>query len=192
MFLDLGMFTQSLSYALMYVSMSESKVRIKLGEHEFEAEGPVEAIRTQLDVFKQLIAPPKPAETPVQPPAVPPLPLDKIMKHSRDVVSISISTDLDDAVLLMLLGQRHFRRNDIVSGSQIMNGLRQSGLDVPRVDMVLNKHARHGNIIATGIRRTRRYQLSVTGLQRAQQIARKLIPPDPKPSTATADAPRAQ
>ena len=163
--------------------MSESKVRIRFEGHEFEAEGAAEEVRFQLSVFRDLVAP-KPAE-PVEAkpsqPEPPPLALNTILRHSGDVVSVTAEAEVGDAILLMMLGHRNLRRHDIISGSQIMNGLRQSGIDLPRVDMHLKKHARQGSIIATGIRRTRRYQLSVTGLQRAQQIARRLEPLDPEP-----------
>ena len=76
---------------------------------------------------------------------------------------------------MMLLGQRHFRRNSIVSGTQIMEGLRDSGFKILRADMFLKKHMRSGTIIGTGIRRTLRYQLSTDGLNRAEVIARRLL-----------------
>ncbi|HET9285653.1 MAG TPA: hypothetical protein VFR24_27185, partial [Candidatus Angelobacter sp.] len=46
---------------------------------------------------------------------------------------------IEDALMLTLLGQRTFRNNDSVTGSELTDGLRQSGLNVGRVDWRLEK-----------------------------------------------------
>ena len=70
-----------------------SRLKIKIGDHEFEAEGPAETVQAQFRVFKELIAKERkglePGE-PLQPPPVPKnnsqLRLDSIMKTEAHTV----------------------------------------------------------------------------------------------------------
>ncbi len=161
--------------------MSESKLRIKFGEHEFEAEGTGEIVDRQLAIFRHLVAPvPEPAASTAAAqaaPVSPPLLLERIMRVNGPIVSLTVKAPVSpaDAVLLILLGQRQIRLNHIVSGTAIMSGLRLSGFRIRRADIILRKHGEQGLVIATGIRRTLRYQFSTTGIERARQIARQLI-----------------
>jgi hypothetical protein len=59
-----------------------------------------------------------------------------------------------DASLLVLLGQRTFRGNDAVTGSELIGGLRQSGFTIARVDWGLRRLASVGIIIEIGPGRT--------------------------------------
>ncbi|HET9280860.1 MAG TPA: hypothetical protein VFR24_02750, partial [Candidatus Angelobacter sp.] len=82
---------------------------------------------------------------------------------------------IEDALMLTLLGQRTFRNNDSVTGSELTDGLRQSGLNVGRVDWRLEKLANEGLIIKIGSGRASRYRLTNQGMARAQEVARNLI-----------------
>ena len=160
--------------------MSESRLRIKFGEHEFEAEGSTESVERQLEIFKKLVIPGtalKAAMETTQESAKDqaPLSLEKIMNVQGRTVSLRAAAKVDDAVLLLLLGQRQFRQHHILSGKDVMNGLRASGFKVRRADLVLKKLSGAGSIIAIGRYRARRYQLSKSGLDGAEQIARRLI-----------------
>ena len=105
----------------------------------------------------------------------PPLLLNKIIQTKGRVVFVSVNAKVDEAVLAILLGQRHFRQNNSVSGMEIMSGLRESGFRILRADTILAKYAGDGSVVATGRRKLRRYRLSTDGIQRAEQIARHLI-----------------
>jgi hypothetical protein len=188
--------------------MTELRVRIKFAEHEFEAEGPAEAVERRAEAFQLMVAPPpppppvpavlveavdpRPLELPeasitVEPPepeeksvvtpqeaAPPPLRLDRIMHSRGPVLSLSAATRLPDSILVILLGQRIFRNNEAVRGIEIMEGLRDSGFRVTRVDTLLSRLASEGIIIVRGKHRRRRYRLSVAGIAQAEQIARAL------------------
>ena len=160
--------------------MSESRLRIKFGEHEFEAEGSTESVERQLEIFKRLVIPGtalKAAMETTQESAKDqaPLSLEKIMNVQGRTVSLRAAAKVDDAVLLLLLGQRQFRQHHILSGKDVMNGLRASGFKVRRADLVLKKLSGAGSIIAIGRYRSLRYQLSQSGFDRVEQIARRLI-----------------
>src|ERR1700682_900368 len=96
--------------------MDEHKLKVKVGEHEFEASGAVEIVQAQFDEFKELIrlvasapqAKPSPIPAAIQSAdALPHLPLEKILKVDGRVVSLTAKCDsIDEAVLLILLGQK--------------------------------------------------------------------------------------
>ena len=160
--------------------MSESRLRIKFGDHEFEAEGSTESVERQLEIFKRLVVPGAALKAGIETTQESaadqaPLSLEKIMNVQGRTVSLRAAAKVDDAVLLLLLGQRQFRQHHILSGKDVMNGLRASGFKVRRADLVLKKLSGAGSIIAIGRYRARRYQLSKSGLDGAEQIARRLI-----------------
>ncbi len=183
--------------------MGELRIRIKFGEHEFEGEGPAESVERRAEAFQQMIAPPGPLPPPLpekpnesktettegeEPPspteqramqlegrAVPqPVPLDQIVHVRGRILSVSVKTNVQKAVLVILLGQRHFHQNERVSGIEIMDGLRDSGIHILRVDTLLTKLGKMGSIIVMGEHRRRRYRLSTAGVTQAEQVACEL------------------
>ena len=170
--------------------MEQNKLRIKIGDHEFEAEGPSEIVQAQLAAFKELLANPqahtKQAETPESqtqnsPASVKSAPngppaLDKIIKVEGRVVSLTAHTNsLEDALMLLLLGQKTFRSNDGVTGSELVDGLKRSGQSTDHMGRTLEKIASEGSIIITGAHRGKKYRMTNQGVTKAQQIARGVI-----------------
>jgi len=169
--------------------MDTYRLKLKIGEHEFEAEGPVEVVRSQFEAFKELVSslprntandtPRTEAQTQLDIPASASdntLSLDKITRMDDRIISLTAHPDnVEDALLLLLLGQRTFRGNDAVTGSELIGGLRQSGFTVARVDWRLERLARDGMIIKIGSGRASRYRLTNQGMNKAQGTARSLI-----------------
>ncbi|MGO9604059.1 MAG: hypothetical protein ACLQAT_11775 [Candidatus Binataceae bacterium] len=169
--------------------MDNSKLKIKIGNHEFEAEGPTEVIQAQFAAFKEMIAAaPQPARAPDVPngdkgqpdgqgsPNHESLRIDKIMRQEGRIVSLTANTDSpENAVLLVLLGQKVFRNNDGVTGAEVVDGLRVSGQTITRLDRVTEKLAAEGQVIVVGVHRAKRYRLTNQGLNRAREIARTVI-----------------
>ena len=159
--------------------MSDLKLRIKFGEHEFEAEGTAETVEAQFIAFKQMVLPQAEGEVSLaatdDDESGPP-PFDKMVRVSGRIVSLTVPAKTEDAVLLVLLAQKQFRKNDAVSGGEIMDGLRASGVRIPRADYILTRHARDGNVVMNGDGRKRRYQLTDRGAERALGIVRHLAP----------------
>jgi len=156
-----------------------SRLKIKIGDHEFEAEGPAETVQAQFNAFKELIAQAPPVER-LQPPPEPKnnsqLRLDSIMKTEGRVVSLTARTSLlEDAILLIILGQKTFRSIDGVTGSEIVDGLKVSGQPTDRIDRVITKLSDEGHVIITGVRRAKRYRLTNQGWAKAQEIAKAII-----------------
>jgi hypothetical protein len=171
------------------------RMRLKIGAHEFEAEGPVNVVQEQVKRFMDLIASlpsdvvahpyyeQKNSEIPtpaiVATPAVPAdvTTLGRIMKLDNRTISLTARpTSAGDAVLLLLLGQKMLRENDAVTGGEVMAGIAATGgLAIPRVDRLLEKMAREGDVIVIGEHRAKRYRLTNTGLAKARQITNDLL-----------------
>ena len=165
------------------------KLKLKIGSHEFEAEGPAGLIQSQFEAFKELIASQKFVDASrssgeitqnstenVNNAIEPAFSMDKITRIDQRVVSLTARPEtIEDAALVILLGQRTLRSNDSVTGSEVIDGLRQSGLAVSRVDWRLEKLASQGLIIKIGSNRASRYRLTNQGMNKAQAVARALI-----------------
>lgn len=178
------------------------RLKLKIGPHEFEAEGDPQVVHEQFQAFKELIAmapvmpasvipSPSPAATPLaatvaqfmgtaNTDALPPaseLDLEKIARRDERIVSLTVRPDSpDDAALLILLGQKLMRNNDSVTGSEFISGLTATGgMSVQRPDRLLEKLARSGDVIVFGEGRAKRYRLTNTGLNKARHIAAETI-----------------
>jgi hypothetical protein len=169
--------------------MDISKIKIKIGNHEFEAEGPAEIVQSQFATFKDLIAlqpttilsPPSQTEQQIpqdqpQSGVQPALQLDKIFKVEGRIVSLTAHAGSpDDATILLMLGQKQFRGNDGVTGQELGDGLEHSGIRVLRVDRIMDKFVKEGLVLKIGLGRASRYRLTNPGLAKAQSVAKDLI-----------------
>lgn len=162
---------------------------MKVGVHEFEAEGPAEFLREQLDAFKELIRS-RPALTVAGPNSSD----DQLIKNDSDTVGgphVSLETILHvngrivsltalpksdkDAALLIMLGHKDMRNNLSVTGQELGDGLAQSGRPVPRVDRVMESAISEALVLKSGLKRATRYRLTNQGLVKALGLARDLI-----------------
>lgn len=166
-----------------------TKIKVKIGDFEFEAEGPSDTVQSQFASFKEMIsAAPKqvnPALTPTPPElaenkqdsgSFPHIEVQKILHVSGRVVSLTaLPTSTEDAALLIMLGHKDLRDNVAVTGQEIGDGLAQSGRPVARVDRLMEKALRDAFVLKTGIKRATRYRLTNQGLHKALGIARDLV-----------------
>jgi hypothetical protein len=174
--------------------MENYRLKIKLGDYEFDAEGPHDVVQAQFQAFQEMVA--SVPRTPVKEPAPrrddTPAPdsslvtadlgtidaaLSRIMKVENRIVSLTAPPKaVEDAVLLLLYGQRMMRNNEAVTGSEIVDGLTATGgLDIGRSDRLLERVARNGDVIMIGERRGKKYRLTNAGSNKARQIAATLI-----------------
>jgi len=162
---------------------------MKIGVHEFDAEGPTEIVQEQLAAFKELIrsAPAINVDTLTRnykqstknqenSTDIPHVSLEKIMHASGRIISLTaLPTSTTDAALLILLGHKDMRNNLSVTGQEIGDGLAQSGRPVPRVDRIMESAIGEAAVLKTGIKRATRYRLTNQGLVKALGLARDLI-----------------
>jgi hypothetical protein len=169
--------------------METTRIKVKIGEHEFDAEGPVETVQAQFETFRALVS-----TTPRQnlqakigenlqandtndtSKSLPHIPIEQIMHLSGRVVSLTaLPKSATDAALLIMLGQRDLRANVSVTGQELGDGLAQSGREVPRVDRIMDQALKDSWVLKTGVKRGTRYRLTNLGLSKALGIAKELI-----------------
>lgn len=170
--------------------MDVQKLKIKVGDHEFEAEGPPDVVQAQFAAWRDLVAAlpalphaaPAPAPQPITPTVTAnagtadAVRLDKITKQEGRVVSLTArGASVEDEVMLVLYGQKVLRENESVTGGEILDGLRLTGRTVNRVDYQLDKMTTAGDVITIGIGRGRRYRLTNQGTAKARDLAQALI-----------------
>jgi hypothetical protein len=169
--------------------MDTSRIKIKIGEHEFEAEGPAELVKEQFETFKNIIStlPNIKAQEQNQKAVntitkqldtdgIPLLKFEKIMHVSGRIVSLTaLPATTEDAALLIILGNKELRDNPSVTGQEIGDGLAQSGRPVPRVDRIMEEAIQGAFVLKTGIKRATRYRLTNQGLVKARVLAGELL-----------------
>ncbi len=169
--------------------MDTYRIKVKIGQNEFEAEGSPEMVKEQFEAFKSLVqSTPVHDDTPVVAPAQQafsnqqvatdeePSTFGKIFKVENRVISLTaLPGNVLDATLLTMFGQRYFRNNDAITGAEVKDGLEQSGYRVDRVDRFIEKLTTDGLVIKIGIGKGSRYRLTNQGMIRAQALAKDLI-----------------
>ncbi len=166
--------------------METTKIRMKIGTHEFEAEGPAETVKEQLEAFRSLLSTGEAIVKTIASPAQPEssaktgdpthVSLERIMRVQGRIVSLTaIPASEGDAALLVLLGNKDMRNNEAVTGMEIGDGLAQSGRPVSRVDRVMEKLKEEAFVMKSGYRRGVKYRLSNSGHTKALAVARELI-----------------
>lgn len=169
--------------------MDNTKIRVKIGENEFEAEGPIELVKEQFEAFKQIISMRDDKAAKEQPgdsinpivdqldkDGIPILRLEKIMNVDGRIVSLTaIPATTEDTALLVMLGHNQLKQNSAVTAQEIGDGLKQSGRPVPRVDRVMESALEHALVLKTGVKRSTRYRLTNQGLVYVRKIASELL-----------------
>ena len=184
----------------MGAAMEPFRLRMKIGTHEFEAEGEQEVVERQLEVWRGLIGS-TPATSPSPPPAAPPITgtistesgsgsamatgtvvdvsgFEKIIRRDGKKLSLSVLPNGDnreaDAALVLLIAHKAYNTLDQVGGTALLEGLNQSGYPVSRMDRVLDRYI-PDLVLRTGVRRAVKYRLNNRGLNHAINLARELM-----------------
>lgn len=174
--------------------MESYKLRVKIGVHEFEAEGPEDIVRQQFDEFKSLVESVRaskpqlggaaPSETPAAR-AAPGLEvqteqISRLFHHDekRNLVTLTALPPGDNrdanAVLLALLGYRLLRGEDVVPISRLMTSLKKSGCDLVRIDRAASDYI-PALIMKGGRARGGKYQLTNQGYAEARRLMEELL-----------------
>lgn len=169
-----------------------TRLKMKIGDHEFDAEGSAESVREQFQAWQELVkmaasvpiarkeepsgdnhqGPLKPDATTAVDSALP-----KIMRVENRTVSLTAQlTSAHDALLLMIYGQKTLRNNDAATGAELIAGISATGgFSIGRLDRILDKLALDGDVTTFGERRGKKYRLTNTGIAKARAIASDLI-----------------
>jgi hypothetical protein len=171
-------------------AMEIARLRVKIGAHEFEAEGPRQIVATYFEAWKQLVAVHSPSAGAVVPPltradaasgapaASDPAGCDLFaVDRQRNLLTLRVSPAGDaDAALLLLYG---FRQYGVDDGQQLLAtrlqaALAASGHRRVRLDRTLARHRAARLVKKTGRRKGSTYELTPAGAQRAETLARAL------------------
>jgi hypothetical protein len=164
--------------------MRMARLKIKLGDSEFEAEGTPEDIQAQYAAFLEAIkntgAKPKaPKEPAASPESLDDTALGRIFEAAPDSTLVTLKIlpkgeNRDaDAMLLLLYGYRMFRQEHTVLGTQLMKAAEQSGLPGFRPSWVAPVHEVY--LIRGGQKKGSTYGLNNQGLIKAKEIAAKMF-----------------
>jgi hypothetical protein len=166
------------------------RVKVRLGIHEFEAEGTEESVNKQYEMFLQTaqLVPAAPikgtngraASDPADP--ADPEELDALWnrayRYENDIVSLHVLPQTDaanaDAIVVILYGFRVLQKLDTVSSTTLMEAAKQSGLRIDRIDRALPA-AYNAFVIKGGNGRGSRYSLNNRGLARAQELLEQMF-----------------
>lgn len=172
------------------------KLRVKVGIHEFDAEGPKDEVNARFEAWQEMIrAPAQPAGVTLRttgtvtnpiPTVEAPLPriqsLEAVRVFSvderRDLVTLRIhpqgETADADAVLVLVYGYLEMLDIDEVQVTKLTQSVRKSGLRADRIDRAAAPHVRSNLLIKTGTGKGGRYTLSNTGRERAEALVKEL------------------
>jgi hypothetical protein len=158
------------------------RLRLKLPTGaELEAEGSPEFITQERREFLAGLQPPPGAPTePHRAAASKPLePAWEELIESRGAgiqlrVKLKGDNSPRDACLVLIAASQRLLRNAKPTAAQLARWLRASGYPVRRVDRAIHDALQTGEILASGSRRGRRYELSGPGLARAFNLGLQL------------------
>lgn len=180
------------------------KLKIKIGLHEFEAEGPETYVNAKFDEFKALCASaPAPAQSPAQfalgaaqgkgasdstpKPPPPPDALREIfsVNETKRTVSLRVlpeltangkSAQVGEAMLLILYGYRKFFQVDEVGAMDMASAIRDSGLGQgARVDLANRSLTSDGLATKNGAGRGLNYRITNKGTIKAEALLNELF-----------------
>ena len=169
--------------------MADFKIKVRVGQNEFEAEGPQDVVEKHFESFSQLISQQKTTASTSSPASsvgsstvfeVPESvhPLAKVFHQEGRFISLIGRPQGDsrelDAALLILFGHKELRGVDAVSADELLYGLKQTGYAIDRSDRLMLRGEEQGLVTRSGIRRGTKYRLTIPGNTRATTIGQEL------------------
>lgn len=160
------------------------KLKVKLeGGREFEAEGPRDFLEEQIQKFYSI--PPGPKELKNGSSAPPEAEtaakaLWEAVSERKSGTRIALKSKLKqessekEAAITLLEAAQTLLNIERPTASHLTKWLRDSGYPVTRIDRILQESIKKGELLASGSRRARRYQLTPQGRRKAVQLAQEL------------------
>ncbi len=168
--------------------METHRIKMKIGVHEFDAEGPKELVTTQFEAFMAAVSS-MPAGTPAQvnqlgTPITPVTPgeasqaiLDRVFSKG-DPVSLTALPSGDNAaanaLLILLYGFLKISGDQTVTGTMLNKAAKKSGVNIDRLDRAISVYQPEF-VLAAGAKKGRRYSLNNRGIMRAEEIIRTIV-----------------
>jgi hypothetical protein len=184
--------------ALEAASMDSHRIKVKLGDAEFDAEGKPEDVKAQYEAFLALVSSlPKQAaphvstataynKTPVpgqpnnEPHGMAPEALERIFRRGDNLSLAALPSGdnaAQDAMIALLYGYLKLQSESTVTGTSLMKSAKISGVDlgkVGRVDRVMAALI-PDYVLAAGVKKAKRYQLNNRGLAKAEAVINAIL-----------------
>lgn len=182
--------------------MDTAKLRVKIGLHEFEAEGPSEQVSQQFEDWKTLISDLAATQAPLKPihnnitvtPASLALtsqnPVLSVIDQAqlgsiytidekRDLILLRVLPTGEDrhraAVLLIIYGYLRQAQMDEVPVTKLMASLVSSGSAPDRVDRAATPSVNDGLLVKSGSGKGGKYRLTNKGITRTEEMVAGLL-----------------
>ena len=175
--------------------MDPYKLHVKLGQAEFNAEGPEQIVREQFELFLRALnegkgkplAPTTPAPGPPVPPeespdpepaGLPPEVRDRaFVKDAQGMVSLRVlprtSETAADTLLLIMYGYKTLKALSEVPVIDLLRAAKQSGVPLDRIDRSIAP--RRSLVNKGGLKRGSRYGLNNQGVAHVEKLLRSMF-----------------
>ena len=166
---------------------SVNRIHIKLGDYEFEAEGPTDIINKQFEAFQELVknlgnaaknfTSDKPDPEVSIDETIDNTELSRIFHESGDLLSLTATPETDDskadALLLLIYGYNKLMNELKITGVTLMKAARQSGISINRVSQYMDTKKEF--ILTGGTKRGKRYSLNNKGIQYVEDMITEML-----------------
>ena len=165
------------------MSTGGHRIRLKLPSGaELEAEGGEEFVRKErqefLDRLGASTAPEEALDKPQRAAAIPNIAWEAITEFKGRHIQLRSKLPREktekDACLVLLAAARKMLHQPKPTATQLAKWLRISGYPVQRMDRALQDAVEQGEILSSGSRRARRYELTAPGSLKAHLLAEQL------------------
>jgi hypothetical protein len=172
--------------------MDSYKLQVKVGEHEFSSEGPVESVKEAFEAWKELISLPSPGQLRTNKERINGFELsagytldtdqlNRIFHYdsAKDLISVKIFPRGDDrnrdTLLMILYGYKTLKTQHEVLATKLTPAMKQSGCKIDRLDRIASRYINQGLINKGGMGKSGHYSLTNTGMVRAVEIINELL-----------------
>jgi hypothetical protein len=159
--------------------MTSYKIKVHIsGQHDFEAEGDKETVERQFAIFTELVRAVMSRNNCM--PENEPEFLTKVIRTDEKILFLSTvpttSYPAADALLVLLLAYKLMIKRDVVSGKELLDSLKKTGVDTNRIDRAFGRYlgGTQAFVVKIGIRRGVKYKLTERGMSKARELARIL------------------
>jgi hypothetical protein len=161
----------------------DQKLRLRLADgSEFEAQGSTEFIRSERQEFLSAAraqpAAPEAARAQAKAAQDPEMPWEAMIERKGHAIQLRAKLPGDraqkDACLVLLAASSKLLHQPKPTAAQLAKWLRVSGYPVQRMDRALQEAIAQGELLSSGSRRARRYELTGPGRIKAYLLAHAL------------------
>jgi hypothetical protein len=165
---------------------SKHRIRIKIGDNEFDAEGEQTAVQSQFQAFLAALSavpaatpakPGTPQNSQTNPHSADPGEFSRIFRQGEPLSLLALprgKTVEADALLMLLYGYTKLGSEPSTTGTTLMKAAKLSGVSISRIDRIMDGQNKEF-VLAAGVKKARRYSLNNPGVARAESLMKQLF-----------------